>query len=139
VTVADPVVTWWMQGWWGAWHNNSGSDCVPSAANQQCHCEKLPGALAFSAQQIRLPPFVKELNAATANCNNALSMLQPDNVTVIQTQPALRCKPNGPLLVTPLYHLSFPLRSAVFTLLQFMHYQTLTMHRRAAPIHNRAL
>ena len=94
VKETDPEVTWWMQGWWGQPRDSS---CVPSPANAFCHCVKLNNTLAFSEEKIRLPNFVKELNLKTANCNNALSMLQPDNRTVIQTQPAYRCEPGGPL------------------------------------------
>ena len=94
VKSTDPTVTWFMQGWWGQAPKSS---CVPTQANNQCHCSQMPGTLKFTQQQIRLPNFVKELNVATPNCNNALSMLQPDNKTVIQTQPAFRCDPGGPL------------------------------------------
>ena len=84
VKATDPEVTWYMQGGWGP---------APPGGR----CAKQPGTLPFTQTTIRLPNFVKELNNATANCNNALSMLQPDNRTVIQTQPALRCDPGGPM------------------------------------------
>ena len=41
-------------------------------------CSRAHVCLPKNFAKIRLPSFVKELNNATANCNNALPMLQPD-------------------------------------------------------------
>ena len=46
--------------------------------------------------QIRLPS--AWLTDQKHPSNNALSVLLPDNVTVVQTQPAYRCTEGGPLL-----------------------------------------
>ena len=98
VSASDPLVSWWIQGWWGTGGSKAGgSTCVPTPANCFCHCEVLPDAPAF-AKKLHLPyEFVTNRSDGCAG-NNGLAMLQPDNITVIQTQPAYRCTRGGPLL-----------------------------------------
>ena len=102
VSEADPVVPWWLQGWWGT-GPSSQSKCTPAPVNCFCHCEVLPASTIFP-RQIHLPydflTYSGYMTNQSTGCsgNNGLAMLQPDNVTVIQTQPAYRCAKGGPLL-----------------------------------------
>jgi hypothetical protein len=91
----DPLVTWYQQGWWGS---GPKGDCeAPSLSNCNCHCDVLSHAAPFP-RQLHIPSDFLTTQGDGCSGNNGLSMLQPDNVTVIQTQPAYRCKKGGPLL-----------------------------------------
>ncbi len=83
VASTDPQVAWYSQSWWGK---------PPSGATN--HCAPIrPGML--PARTIALPESF--LNLPAVSGNNALALLMPDNRTVVQTQPAFRCTPGGPL------------------------------------------
>ena len=94
VKQTDPEVTWFVQGWWGSPHCPTGVDPTPN--NCYCHCLQSPRAVPHEGK-IQLP--VEFLTNTSVYCagNNGLSMVQPDGVTVMQTQPAYRCTPGGPL------------------------------------------
>ena len=95
VAETDPLVTWYQQGWWGS---GPKGDCeAPSLSNCNCHCDVLSHAAPFP-RQLHIPSDFLTTQGDGCSGNNGLSMLQPDNVTVIQTQPAYRCKKGGPLL-----------------------------------------
>ncbi len=73
-TNSDPLTPWYNQGWWGP----------------QSHCDiigKLVGNISFPANL-----------TVTQGGNNAAALLQPDNHTIINTQPLYRCKPGSPVL-----------------------------------------
>jgi hypothetical protein len=77
-TAADPQVDWFSQGWWG---NPSG----------EAHCNitgSLVGKLNFPA----------ELTVTEFGNNNAAAILQPDNDTLVLTQPLYVCTPGAPVL-----------------------------------------
>jgi hypothetical protein len=95
VVATDPLVTWFQQGWWGS--GPKGTCTTPSLSNCNCHCDALPAAVPFP-RQLHLPADFLTTQGDGCSGNNALAMLQPDNITVIQTQPAYRCKVGGPLL-----------------------------------------
>lgn len=94
VQATDPAVTWFMQGWWGSPHCPAGVE--PTLGNCYCHCAKSPKAVAFH-KLIQLPVDFLTNTSLYCSGNNGLAMLQSDNVTVMQTQPAYRCTPGGPL------------------------------------------
>ncbi|CAF1497258.1 unnamed protein product, partial [Adineta ricciae] len=74
----DPLTPWFNQGWWG----NPGG---------KAHCNvtgKLVGNISFPANLI-----VTEFGN-----NNAAALLQPDNHSIINTQPLYRCTPGSPVL-----------------------------------------
>ncbi len=94
VEATDPEVTWFVQGWWGTGAPKD-LKCTPTVANCFCHCEVVGPAF---PHKLRLPhEFLTNRSDGCAG-NNGLAMLQPDNHTVIQTQPAYRCTKGGPLL-----------------------------------------
>ena len=93
VAATDPEVTWFVQGWWGAAPKNL--HCTPTESNCFCHCEVAGPAFPHKLRQ----PYAFLTNRSDGCAgNNGLAMLQPDNRTVIQTQPAYRCTKGGPLL-----------------------------------------
>lgn len=70
----DPPTPWYNQGWW----------------TPESHCDikgKLVGNIAFPANL-----------TITKGGNNAAAILQPDNRTIINTQPIYRCEPGSPVL-----------------------------------------
>lgn len=74
----DPSVSWYDQGWWGD----------PTG---EAHCNitgKLVGEILFPAN----------LTVREFGNNNAAALLQPDNHTIINTQPLYRCEPGSPVL-----------------------------------------
>lgn len=90
---SDPVVDWINQGWWGPPPPDLNVTCNKSNCN--CHCTRIPTAPVYG--QIQLPHNYTNNDGTHCGGNNALSMLQPDNITVVQTQPTYRCSPGGPL------------------------------------------
>lgn len=81
---SDPLTPWVDQGWWGA----------------RNHCD------VTSSDVAAMIPFPHDWTSASdggrstpwQSNNNAMAILLPDNVTLVQTQPAYRCEPGGPLL-----------------------------------------
>ena len=74
----DPLTVWYNQGWWG---NPSGVG----------HCNitgEFAGPIHFPAN----------LTVTAFGNNNAAALLQPDNHTIINTQPLYRCAPGSPVL-----------------------------------------
>jgi hypothetical protein len=77
-TSNDPPTPWYSQGWWG----NPGGEA---------HCNitgRLVGNITFPAN----------LTVREFGNNNAAAILQPDNHTIINTQPLYRCTPGSPVL-----------------------------------------
>eukprot|EP00047_Mylnosiga_fluctuans_P008303 m.258133 g.258133 ORF g.258133 m.258133 type:complete len:364 (-) comp21324_c0_seq1:95-1186(-) len=74
----DPLVDWYSQGWWG---NPSGD----------AHCA-VKGPL---HGQINFP---RNLTVTAFGNNNAAAILQPDNRTLVLTQPLYVCTPGAPVL-----------------------------------------
>jgi hypothetical protein len=77
-TSDDPPTPWYNQGWWG---NPRG----------EAHCNitgKFVGNISFPAN----------LTVREFGNNNAAALLQPDNHTIINTQPLYRCMPGSPVL-----------------------------------------
>eukprot|EP01049_Picozoa_sp_SAG25_P014093 SAG25_NODE_2383_length_1663_cov_8.076617_2_plen_316_part_00 len=98
VKESDPLVPWYIQGWWGHPPATLRNRCsTGSPDNCFCHCEIVNDSSVFP-HKLHLPyDFLTNRSDGCAG-NNGLAMLQPDNVTVIQTQPAYRCQHGGPLL-----------------------------------------
>jgi hypothetical protein len=74
----DPLTPWYNQGWWG---NPRG----------EAHCNvtgKFVGDISFPANR----------TVTAFGSNNAAALLQPDNHTIINTQPLYRCYPGSPVL-----------------------------------------
>eukprot|EP00756_Hemistasia_phaeocysticola_P060873 Hpha_TRINITY_DN4394_c0_g2::TRINITY_DN4394_c0_g2_i1::g.50048::m.50048 len=78
--VTDPVAEFVNQGWWGT---------DPECGRDHC-CRKSDAAVVGT---LRFP------HAWTVNMtsNNAAAILLPDNETLVQVQPLVRCTPGGPL------------------------------------------
>jgi hypothetical protein len=73
---ADPMIPWRNQGHWNATPN----------------CEVFPWAPIVGS--VHWPAGL----TINQSGNNALALLQPDNDTLVLTQPAYRCTPDAPLL-----------------------------------------
>ena len=74
----DPLTPWYNQGWWG----NPGGEA---------HCNitgHFVGNISFPAN----------LTVREFGNNTAAALLQPDNHTIINTQPLYRCTPGSPVL-----------------------------------------
>jgi hypothetical protein len=73
----DPLTPWYNQGWWSS--QDGGSHCNITG--------NFVGNISFP------------LNVTvTEPGNNAAALLQPDNHTIINTQPLYRCNPGSPVL-----------------------------------------
>ena len=77
----DPLTPWYHQGWWGK----------PTGEG---HCN-ITGPL------FGYIPFPANLTVRAFENNNAAALLQPDNHTIISTQPLYRCVPGSPVLSLP--------------------------------------
>lgn len=95
VSASDPVVEWVDQGWWGKRPATLNTTITCDQSNCFCHCVRLPTSPVF--RRIQLPYNYTNNDGTHCGGNNGLSMLQPDNITVIQTQPAYRCGAGSPL------------------------------------------
>eukprot|EP00051_Salpingoeca_urceolata_P019993 m.296049 g.296049 ORF g.296049 m.296049 type:complete len:467 (-) comp19519_c2_seq1:96-1496(-) len=80
VSDSDPEIAWHDQGWWGPNPKNATSHC--SVVGPVHSHIKFPHNVTFDLE----------------GHNSGLAMLQPDNRTLLQTQPAYRCVAGGPLL-----------------------------------------
>ncbi len=106
VTEADPFTDWINQGDWGA--DDHCAVQTHSRSGQPCSLEddQLPKQLDGCVAQVRLPadwtsasdcdgpakPDASNCRSAPGQANNnAMAVLQPDNVTLLQMQPAYRC------------------------------------------------
>jgi hypothetical protein len=74
----DPQTPWYNQGWWGE----------PAG---EAHCN-ITGRLLGNI------PFPVNVTVRAFSNNNAAALLQPDNHTIINTQPLYRCTPGSPVL-----------------------------------------
>ncbi len=74
----DPPTPWYNQGWWGS----------PSG---EAHCN-------ITGNFVRNISFPANLTVTMFGNNNAAALLQPDNHSIINTQPLYRCKPGLPVL-----------------------------------------
>jgi len=74
----DPMTPWYNQGWWG---NPDG----------EAHCN-------ITGQFLRNIRFPVNLTVRQFGNNNAAALLQPDNHTIINTQPLYRCSFGSPVL-----------------------------------------
>ena len=81
VASTDPLVTWYQQGWWGS--GPKGSCDKPSLSNCNCHCDVIPTTVP-SPRGLHLPTDFLTTQGDGCSGNNGLSMLQPDNRTVIR-------------------------------------------------------
>ena len=81
----DPLTDWYDQGWWGPVPTGFNGSCIPSAANDWCHCKKLPETRLVG--QLPLPSTFSNGGGG----NNGVAFLLPDNITVLQLQPVYRC------------------------------------------------
>lgn len=77
-TSADPLTPWFNQGWWGK-------------PGGEAHCN-VTGPL------IKNIHFPVNMTVRAFTDNNAAALLQPDNRTIINTQPLFRCTPGSPVL-----------------------------------------
>ena len=73
----DPEVLWYSQGWW----------------NSTDHCERFPWSTLVG--KLHWPA---NLTVTAFGNNNAAAILQPDNVTLILTQPLYKCNESWPVL-----------------------------------------
>jgi len=74
----DPLTPWYNQGWWG----NPGGEA---------HCN-------ITGHFVRNISFPANLTVQEYGNNNAAALLQPDNHSIINTQPLYRCHPGSPVL-----------------------------------------
>lgn len=75
-STSDPLIDWYSQGWW----------------NSTPNCDLFPWTSLVG--RVHWPENV----TITQGGNNALALLQPDNETLLLTQPAYRCGSDAPLL-----------------------------------------
>lgn len=83
-SASDPETMFVAQGWWGD-DNECGRD----------HCCQRP-----SAKQIGTLPFPTNWTVNMTS-NNAAALLMPDQETLVQFQPLVRCTPGSPLFSLP--------------------------------------
>ena len=81
---SDPATPFVDQGWWG-----SDSECGRD------HCCRKP-----SAKQTGTLPFPRDWTVNMTS-NNAAALLMPDQETLVQFQPLVRCTPGSPLFSLP--------------------------------------
>ncbi len=74
----DPLTPWYNQGWWGN-------------PNGMAHCNITGGFFGTTH-------FPENATVTAFDNNNAAALLQPDNHTIINTQPLYRCTPGSPVL-----------------------------------------
>jgi len=90
-TALDPLVPWYDQGWWygGYDHCTRQNSTVPGLGN----ATDPPGR---SGRFVGMLPFPVDWTVAMYG-NNAAAVLLPDNETLVQMQPLVRCVPGGPI------------------------------------------
>ena len=54
VAASDPLVTWYIQGWWGSMPESLRGHCSPRTANCECHCAVVNTSMRFQ-RQLNLP------------------------------------------------------------------------------------
>jgi hypothetical protein len=74
----DPPTPWYNQGWFGSPYG-------------EAHCN-------ITGNFVRNISFPANLTVTMFNNDNAATLLQPDNHSIINTQPLYRCKPGSPVL-----------------------------------------
>ena len=83
-SASDPETPFLDQGWWG----------VDSECGRDHCCRK------STTKQVGTVPFPRDW-VVNMTSNNAAALLLPDNVTLVQFQPLVRCTPGSPLFSLP--------------------------------------